>query len=548
VTAKCGALNLIVMNYFKDLREHLAALEKAGLLVRVDREINKDTQLHPLVRLQFRGVPEHERRAFLFTNVTDVRGNHFNVPVVVCHLAASRALYAFGMQCDSHQITERWAKAIEHPVAPIWAAQPPVVHERVHMGAELEQPGLGLEEFPLPISTPGFDAGPYISAGVWITKDPDTGQRNLGNYRGMMKSRTRLGMNAGEQQHITQHWRKWHKLGKPMPTAIVMGTQPSVSYAAVVKLPYGTDDYGVAGALAGAPIELVKAKTVDLEVPANAEIVIEGFIDSEYLEPEAPFGEFTGYMDLQQLNPFMEITCITHRKNPILVTMLSQFPPSESSKILSVGGEANVFSRLRSLGFKCVRDVAYNEAGGGQGLYCIQVSNPQKGEVDTLLDACGSFSRVFGKIVIVVNDDIDPRDLESIIWAMNFRMQPHRDIKIRTVRPATGDWSVAPPGSGDIGGFNSPKELEASLLLIDATRKWAYPPVSLPAKEIMEGAISIWRDLGLPELRLRTPWYGYDLGFWPDAENEAGRLAIEGRYYETGEKMKSGRVLAKNEK
>ena len=534
------------MAYFKDVREHLAALEAAGLLVRVEQQINKDTQLHPVVRLQFRGVPEAERRAFLFTNVTDVHGHRYDIPVAVCHLAASRAVYALGMQCDPDRIAEKWAEAIDNPVEPVLVAHG-AVHEEVHVGRELEQPGLGLEEFPLPISTPGFDAGPYVSAGLWITKDPDTGQRNVGNYRGMVKSRNRIGMNAGAQQHITQHWRKWRKIGKPMPAAIVMGTQPSVSYTAVVKLPYGIDDYGVAGALAGEPVQLVKAKTVDIEVPATAEIVIEGFIDTEYLEPEAPFGEFTGYMDPQQLNPFMEITCITHRKNPILVTMLSQFPPSESSKIRSVGGEANILSYLRGRGFKCVEQVAYNEPVGVLGLCCIQVSNPKEGEVSAILEACAEVFRLFGKTVVVVDDDIDPRDIESIFWAMSYRMQPHRDIKIKTVPPATGDWSVAPPDGGEVGGFDSGKKTQASLLLIDATRKWAYPPVSLPPKQIMEEAISIWRRLELPQLRLHVPWYGYDLGWWSDAEREAGRLALQGRYEETGEKMKKARVSAKDD-
>jgi 4-hydroxy-3-polyprenylbenzoate decarboxylase len=495
------------------------------------------------VRLQYRGVSENGRKAFLFTNVTGIDGRRFNIPVTVSHLAATRAIYALGMQCDADRIPERWAEAVEHPIPPIFVTNAPV-HEEIHKGSDVERPGLGLDEFPLPISTPGFDGAPYISAGVWITKDPDTGQRNLGNYRGMVKARNRLGMNAGSDQHINQHWRKWHKLGKPMPTAIVMGTQPSVSYTAVVKLPYGVDDFGIAGALAGEPVQLVKAKTIDIEVPANAEIVIEGFINTESVEPEGPFGEFTGYMDPQQLNPFMDITCITHRKDPILVTMLSQFSPSESSKLRFVGGGANALAHLHGLGFKCVENVAFNEAGCGLGLWCIQVNNPKEGEVSALLDACGDYSRVFGKIVIVVDSDIDPSDVQSIIWAMNFRMQPHRDIKIKTVRPATGDWSVGPPGSGDIGGFDAP-DLEASLLLVDATRKWAYPPVSLPSKEIMEDAISIWRELGLPELHLHTPWYGYDLGWWPDAEKDAGRLAIQGRYYETGEKMKRQRVPAK---
>jgi len=252
-------------------------------------------------------------------------------------------------------------------------------------------------------------------------------------------------------------------------------------------------------------------------------------------------------MDPQQLNPFMEITCITHRKKPILVTMLSQLSPSESSKLRFVGGGANVLSHLRGLGFKCVTNAAFNEAGGALGLWCIQVSNPQKGEVSALLDACANFPRMFQKTVIVVDDDIDPCDLQSIVWAMNFRMQPHRDIKIKTIPPPTGDWSVAAPGTGDVGGLTAPEGLEASLLLIDATRKWPYPPVSLPSKEIMEDALSIWRELELPPLQLHLPWYGYDLGWWPSAEQEAGRLAVQGRHYETGEKMKKARVPVKGD-
>ena len=534
------------MAYLKDVREHLDALEAANLLVRVDREVNKDTQLHPLVRLQFRGLPESERRAFLFTNVTDAQGRHFDIPVAVCHLAGSHAIYALGMQCEPDQITQRWTEAIDNPIAPIVTTHAPV-HEEVYLGKELEREGLGLEKFPFPISTPGFDGGPYVSAGVWITKDPETGQRNLGNYRGMVKSRNRLGLNAGALQHIIQHWHKWRKLGKPMPAAIVMGTQPSISYAAVVKLPYGIDDYAVAGALAGEPVQLVKAKTVDVEVPANAEIVIEGFVNTEYLEPEGPFGEYTGYMDPQQLNPFMEITCITHRKNPVLVTMLSQISPSESSKLRFVGGGANVLSHLRGLGFNCVKNAAFNEGGCALGLWCIQVSNPKKGEVSALLDACANLPRMFQKTVIVVDEDIDPSDLQSIVWAMNFRMQPHRDVKIKTIPAPTGDWSVFPPGTGEVGGFRSSDDIQASLLLIDATRKWPYPPVSLPPKEIMEDAISIWRDLALPQLQLHVPWHGYDLGWWPDNDQEAGRLAVLGRHYETGEKMKKARVSAKDE-
>jgi UbiD family decarboxylase len=529
------------MPYYKDIRELIGALERAGLLVRVEREINKDTQLHPLVRLQFRGLPESERKAFLFTNVTNVLGKRYDIPVVIACLAGSRQIYALGLQCDPDKISQRWTDARNHPIEPVFVNNAPV-HEEVHIGDDLNKPGLGLEEFPIPISTPGFDAAPYTSASHWITYDPETGVRNIGNYRGQVKARTRLGMNAGGQQHISQHWRKWQKIGKPMPTAVVIGAPPSVSYASVVKIPYGVDEYAVAGGLAGEPVPVVKAKTVDLVVPANAEIVIEGFINTELMEPEAPFGEFTGYMDPQQLNPFMEIACITHRKKPIFVAMLSQFPPSESSKIRGTGAEGNVLSYLKSR-FDNVRSVAFHESTGSWGLCCVQISDPKPGEATEVLDACHESPSVGAKIIIVVDDDINPRDADGIFWAMTFRMQPHRDVRIKPCRLQSADWSAFPPDTGNPGGVQAEtSDIQSTRMLIDATRPWPYPPVSLPRKEIMEEAIKLWGSLELPRLDLRTPWHGYELGWWSEENLEAGRLAVQGRHYETGEKMKQARV------
>ena len=275
------------MAYYKDIRELIAALAKSNLLLRIDREINKDTELHPLVRLQFRGLPEADRKAFFFTKVTDVSGRRYDIPVVVACLAGSRQIYGVGLQCDPDKISQRWTHARNHPIEPVFVENAPV-HEVVQMGTDLDKPGRGLETFPIPISTPGFDAAPYTSASHFVTYDPETGVRNIGNYRGMVKARTRLGMNAGGQQHISQHWRKWQKAGKAMPAAVIIGAPPSVSYASVVKIPYGVDEYAVAGGLAGEPVPVVKCKTVDLAVPANAEIVIEGFINTELMEPRRP--------------------------------------------------------------------------------------------------------------------------------------------------------------------------------------------------------------------------------------------------------------------
>ena len=143
------------MGYFKDLREHIAALDKEGLLVKIDEQINKDTELMPLVRWQFRGLSEEERRAFMFTNVVDAKGRKYDIPVVVGTLAASRRIYGFGLQCQPEEIVDRWNQAQNHPIAPKIVDHAPV-HEVVYTGSSLMEKG-GLGEFPVPISTPGYD-------------------------------------------------------------------------------------------------------------------------------------------------------------------------------------------------------------------------------------------------------------------------------------------------------------------------------------------------------------------------------------------------------
>ncbi|MGZ8485365.1 MAG: UbiD family decarboxylase domain-containing protein, partial [Candidatus Binatia bacterium] len=174
------------MGYFKDLREHIAALDKAGLLVKIDEQINKDTELMPLVRWQFRGLPEEERRAFMFTNVVDAKGRKYDIPVVVGTLAATRQIYGFGLQCAPEEIVDRWNHAQSNPIAPKIVDKAPV-HEEVHIGASLLEHG-ALGEFPVPISTPGYDCAPFTTASHWFTKDPETGLINVGNYRGHIKS------------------------------------------------------------------------------------------------------------------------------------------------------------------------------------------------------------------------------------------------------------------------------------------------------------------------------------------------------------------------
>ena len=167
---------------------------------------------------------------------------------------------------------------------------------------------------------------------MFITKDPDTGLQNIGNYRAMVKSPTRMGMNPEIElnQGIHEHFLKYKARGEKMPVALMLGAPPAITFTSVHKLPKHLDELAVAGGLVGAPIKVCKAKTVDLIVPAEAEIVVEGYLDTEWLEPEGSFGESHGYMNLKEYNAFFDVTAITRRKDAVLVSIISQVTPSES--------------------------------------------------------------------------------------------------------------------------------------------------------------------------------------------------------------------------
>ncbi len=290
---------------YYDLHEHIERLRDAGLLFTVDREINKDTEMHPLVRWQYRGgVEEEDRKAWLFRDVSDSKGRKYDIPVLVGGLAANRAVYQLGMGCELNAIKETWIKALNNPVPPneVGFDEAPC-HDLVYTGEELLN-GYGVDQIPVPISSPGWDNAPYFAASHFITKDPHTGIQNMGNYRAMVKAPNRVGFNPSIELRTGgyMHWEEWKKLGKAMPCCIVVGAPPIVSFTAVQKVPEKYDEFEISGGLCGKPLNVVKAKTVDLLVPAEAEIVIEGYISTELLEPEAPFGESHGHVNLQEYN------------------------------------------------------------------------------------------------------------------------------------------------------------------------------------------------------------------------------------------------------
>ena len=475
---------------YRDLHEHLQTLDKRGLLRTIDRPIDKDSELHPLVRWQFvGGLDEDDRKAFLFTNIVDGLGRKYDIPVVVGAIAANPQIYSVGMDAKLEDIQAKWDHAIAHPIAPRLVNEA-VCHEVVIEGDALKGEGHGLDALPIPVSTPGFDSAPTLTATNVITRDPDSGIQNMGTYRAALKAPDRLVVRMATRVGGAggyQHYLKYQKLRQPMPCAIVLGCPPYVAFMGPQKLPVDVDEFTVAGGLAGEPINIVRARSVDLLVPAESEIVIEGLIDTVWLEPEAPFGELHGHVALEEFNMPMQVTAITHRKKPVIPSYISQVAPSESSVIKRVAYEPLFLSHLRNnLGIKGVKHVALHEPL--TGLLRAIIVTVEKGlartEVWRALYGAAFFKGDCGKICIAVNDDISADNADALLWAMAYRMNPVEDVQI-----------VPHRGQGH-GPKREHGQEEDSTLLMDATMKSDMPPLALPKKEYMERAQKIWNELG----------------------------------------------------
>ncbi len=522
--------------YYKDLREYLDKLDKLGLLVHIKRPIVKEKELTSLVKLQFRGLPENRRRGFLFENVVDSNGKKYNMNVATGILASSPEMYALGMNCKPEEVPAKWAAALQNPIPPVMVENAPV-QEVVTMGDDLLKDGYGIEELPVPVDVPGFSGQIRSSFSAFITKDIETGIRNVGNYSAHLFGKTKVLWEIAKTNHGFVHWQKAKAKGKKLQAAVVIGATPNIAFTAMAKIPYGVDEFGVSGAIAGSPVELVKCKTVDIEVPANAEIVIEGEVSTEYMEPGNAFGEYTGYMATDVVSrPEFHITCVTHRKDAIFTHVISQFPPSESSVMRKIAYESVFLKFLKSdCNNPAVTDVALMEMSQARYIV-VQLKKTHPAQPWQALYAATAFDPQYGKIVVAVDDDIDPRDHDSVIWAMSFAMQPHRDVRIVRGKYPELDLSAYSPDAPRVDK-DFPEAQGSGAMLIDATRKFPYPPTSLPKKEYMEKAIEIWKEEGLPDLDLKEPWYGQAFGYWPEEYQDDAEKIVSGKQYEVGRRL-----------
>jgi len=466
---------------YADLREFLKKLESCGKLHRIAKPVDKDWEIAAVAKVAFESIPEPRRPALMFEQVKG-----FDMPLVLGVLGGSRAIYCLALECELKDLHKKWGDAQRQPIAPVRVSKGPA-QEKVFRGSDVN-----LLKLPIPTWTVGQDPAPYVTSGYVITNDPDTGIRNVGVYRIQLKGANKLGLFINYLQGGREHVEKNIKRGRPTPVAIVIGAEPVIGLVSVTRLPQDLDEFAVAGALRGAPVELVRCVTSELEAPAAAEIVIEGMIAAE-LEEEGPFGEYTGYMGPKSMSYKVDIQCVTHREKPIFQEFSSQMPPSESSCIRSIGRESALQKHLiEGLGLP-VRDVHLFEAGGAAAYLVISIKKSHPAQPRTAMFGAWSFAPQFGKLTVVVDDDIDIRDPNLVNWALSFRMQPEKDAFIMS---GTAAVQLDPSQAREDVLQQDPTRRVSSKIGIDATRKHAYPAVAVPPQEHLERVRKEWESYG----------------------------------------------------
>jgi len=494
---------------FIDLREWITRLDKDGEVRRVTAEVDWDREIGAIARR----VLEKKGPALLFETIKDYRTGRCTKLFTGGLGTRERMALALGFQKDvgNGEIVSYVMQKNRERVAPVVVRTGPV-KDVIVRGREIDQ-----AEFPVP-RWHFKEGGRYIHtfSGI-VTRDPDTRVMNVGIYRGMISQRDTtpfLLLKGG--QHWGNHFLKYSERGEPMPVACVIGWDPIMPFLAGSPIPAGVCEWDVMGAYRGEPAELVRCETVDLEVPATAEIVIEGHIvdDPATWELEGPFGEFTGYVsDLPTKRPTMTITCITHRRDPIFRGCLEGTLPgsySENSVMSSVQRAGIAWNILNTAGIPGIRDVYVHPITNGVNI-CVQIRKAYQGQPKQIAAALwgASAAQYRYKHVYVVEDDIDVSSYEQIDWALAHRMNAGEGGIVvfpgsfgSPIDPSTPmeDRDVAQLGSG-----------LWNRVLFDATRNWKFPkrpqwdgerfpPTVRPAPDDEARVRQRWDDLGLGDL------------------------------------------------
>jgi 2,5-furandicarboxylate decarboxylase 1 len=441
----------------KDLRGFIAALETQSPedIVRIKKAISPRYEISAILT----HLEKRKRSPLLcFDNVEGGKA-----PVVI-NAQASRRLMALALECKPEDLARTFSERQSKPIPPIEVNDAPV-HEITIFGTEID-----LTKIPI-LTHYDVNAAPYITAGIVVAADPETGVRNTSYNRLMMAGKQELRIFMAIGRHLWTLHNKLERRNEPLPIAIVIGVHPLFSLGAQAFTPADQDEYAIIGAMMGEPLRMVKAKTVSVLVPADAEMVIEGKILPHVRRVEGPFGEFTGHAVSQDERQIIEVTAITHRKNYIFQDVHAGY--TEHKLMGAVPREAALLKAVRQT-VPTVKEVCMPVSGNCRFHAYISISKKNPGQAKNAI--CAAFAAdMLLKHVVVVDDDIDVFDEEQVLWAVSNRFQADRDLVV--IAGAQG--SELDPSAGP-GGVNAKMGLDATKPLT------GFPPELRVPEEVMK--------------------------------------------------------------
>jgi 2,5-furandicarboxylate decarboxylase 1 len=455
----------------KDLRYFLARLEEhaPGELVHVGRTVDPVYELPAVVRKL-----QAERRypAVLFDSVA---GSQLRA---ISNVLGSTELLAQALETTIEDLTQTYIDREDARIKPEVVTEAPV-QDVVVTGNDVD-----LATLPI-VTNCDKDSGAFISAGVTTVVDPDTGLYNSGIYRAMVHSRNELGMSYEKHAHIGRIHRKVEAGGDELEAAIWVGHHPATLLGSQSKVQFGESEYEVMGGLLQEPLRVVKGKTIDVLVPADAEVVIEGRIRAGQRLPEGPYGEFTWYYGLERPSPVMEVTAITHRKDAIFHHLFAAHP--EHNLTGRLGREAVLYKRVKAT-VPSVQAVHMPMSGICRFTAYVKIAKEYDGE-GKLAALAALASDPFVKLAVVVDKDIDIYDDAEVLWAIATRTQPDRatffvqDSAVSRLDPASYSiWS------------RWEKDTMNTKWAIDATM-----PIEAPFEERADVPRDVWERIDLAE-------------------------------------------------
>lgn len=480
---------------YRDLGEFVRALEKRGELKRIHEEVDPELEITEFADRSVKtGGP-----ALLFEKP---KGS--SIPVLINSLASSRRM-ELALEVESvEEVARRISEYLEMRMPEGLIGKLKMLPKLAEMGSFfpkivsggpckdiIRREGFSLDEFPILKCWPA-DGGRFITLPMVFTRNPDTGKRNCGMYRMHVYDGQTTGMHWQTHKQGAEHYRRLRHRGveTKMPVAVAIGSDPATMYSAILPLPPDLDEMMIAGFLRGKPVEMVKCETSDLEVPANSEIVLEGYVTPGETRVEGPFGDHTGFYSLEDDYPVFHITCITQRKHPIYATTIVGPPPMEDFYM----GRAieRIFLPLMRLQLPEVRDIAMPAEGVFHNLMLVSIRKSYPGQARKVMQAIwGLGQAMFTKCIVVVDEDVDVQNTSEVAWRALNNIDPERDIQFVM---------------GPVDSLDHASRLAdfGSKMGVDATRKWPeegftrrWPDVIRMPEEVRRRVDRLWTEAGL---------------------------------------------------